>query len=292
MELAETNVIRDEERKQIAAILQGQQDTTVKRGESFSEIVHDARNMVAALGLYCDLLEQPGVLTRAFAHYGHELRQVALASFRLVEKISQSDSRIQPGSKVSERSASLAPERWPARLPGNTRMDVRRHGWDFLMPEAPVVNLAAEVLATRNLLASLAGPGIAVTVEADGGNRPARITAEDLTRVLVNLVRNSVEAMPKGGRIQVRLREDGSSDGGWLVLTVEDSGPGIAHEQLEKIFESGYSSGKEDSVGTSRSRGLGLGIARAIIEGAGGRMRAENRISGGARLVMELPAGR
>ena len=57
------------------------------RGETLSEVAHDARNMVTALGLYCDLLEEPGVLATPFMHYGHELRLVAAASRRLVEKI-------------------------------------------------------------------------------------------------------------------------------------------------------------------------------------------------------------
>ena len=57
------------------------------RGETVAEVAHDARNMVTALGLYCDLLEEPGVLANPFAHYGSELRLVAAASRRLVEKL-------------------------------------------------------------------------------------------------------------------------------------------------------------------------------------------------------------
>src|SRR5580658_7709406 len=55
--------------------------------ETVAEVAHDARNMVTALGLYCDLLEEPGVLAAPFAHYGSELRLVASASRRLVEKL-------------------------------------------------------------------------------------------------------------------------------------------------------------------------------------------------------------
>ncbi len=55
--------------------------------ESLGEVAHDARNMVTALELYCDLLEEPGVLNPAFNHYAHELRLVAAASRRLVEKL-------------------------------------------------------------------------------------------------------------------------------------------------------------------------------------------------------------
>ena len=75
-----------------------------------------------------------------------------------------------------------------------------------MMPAEPIENLARELLANRNLLAALAGPAIALTVDAEGGARPVRLTGEDLTRVLVNLVKNAAEAMPAGGTIQLRLR--------------------------------------------------------------------------------------
>ena len=61
------------------------------RGETMAEVAHDARNMVTALSLYCDLLEEPGVLASPFAHYGSELRMVAAASRRLVDKLSSMD---------------------------------------------------------------------------------------------------------------------------------------------------------------------------------------------------------
>src|ERR1035441_9868113 len=74
------------ERKRIEAVVETLANL---RGESESliEVAHDARNMVTALGLYCDLLEEPGVLAAPYRHYGGELRLVANASRRLVEKL-------------------------------------------------------------------------------------------------------------------------------------------------------------------------------------------------------------
>src|SRR6201994_646311 len=54
-------------------------------GEGIAEIAHDARNMVTALDLYCDLLHEPGVLAGPYAHYSGELRLVAAASRGLVK---------------------------------------------------------------------------------------------------------------------------------------------------------------------------------------------------------------
>jgi signal transduction histidine kinase len=64
-----------------------------------------------------------------------------------------------------------------------------------------------ELLGNRNLLAALAGPAIALTMDAEWGARPVWLTGEDLTRLLVNLVKNAAEAMPGGGRIHLGLRE-------------------------------------------------------------------------------------
>jgi signal transduction histidine kinase len=279
------------------------------QSETLSEVAHDARNMVTALGLYCDLLEEPGVLTPPYSHYGNELRLVAVASRRLVEKLVALDAhadrakdthpfpRLDSGrwplltvaSKNLERSGGWNPN--DRLLPQNAG---RNRHWD-LLPPVPVSNLAAELLANRNLLSALAGPSIVLTVDADGGALPVRLTGEDLTRALVNLVKNAAEAMPKGGRIHIGLRECPAAQGTaeCLALAVEDNGPGIAEEALEKIFTSGYTtcgeSEEENGHWRLGHRGLGLAITRSIIEGAGGRISAANLKQGGACFEIELP---
>ncbi len=269
------------------------------RGETVAEVAHDARNMVTALGLYCDLLEEPGVLANPFTHYGSELRLVADASRRLVEKLVAIDTSLDThrnaqtnarnGVRTGTKSGSTDRRRPSAAC------NVWVTDWDP-KPSAPIGSLAVELLANHNLLAALAGAAINVTVDVDGGSRPVWMTGEDLTRVLVNLVRNASEAMPSGGRIQIGLRELPASAGAMdaLVLTVEDNGPGISGQTLEKVFESGYSTrGKGAAAAGSWAashRGLGLSITRSIVEAAGGRILAANRPEGGARFEIELPA--
>jgi C4-dicarboxylate-specific signal transduction histidine kinase len=78
-----------------------------------------------------------------------------------------------------------------------------------------------------------------------------------------------------------------------LILSIEDNGPGIAAGMLETVFEPGCSTRLAMDLRTGWTRqhqGLGLSITRAIIEAAGGRVRAENRMEGGARFAIELPA--
>ena len=61
--------------------------------ENLAALIHDARNMVAAMDLYCDLLKEPGVLSAPFSHYAGELRLVSGASRRLLDKLAVLDRK-------------------------------------------------------------------------------------------------------------------------------------------------------------------------------------------------------
>ncbi len=312
------------------------------RDETVAEMAHDARNMLTALGLYCDLLEEPGVLAAPYQHYGSELRLVAAASRRLVEKLVVLDGKrdrnhggdrdrspdrnpdrslSRNNNQSKSRRAALSPvaPRSRGQVGGESKiLDLldrtqnrtqhltrnRTSNWN-LMPAVLIDNLAAELKANRNLLAALAGPTVTLTVHIEGSAMPVRLTGEDLTRVLVNLVKNSADAMPAGGRMAFGLHEfhSGAQQAPWLVLTVEDTGPGIPGEALDAVFGAGYTthafgcsangdSSGSDSVRPSWAgghRGLGLSITRSIVEAAGGCMHAVNPAAAGARFEIELP---
>ena len=111
---------------------------------------------------------------------------------------------------------------------------------------------------------------------------------ERFGQVFRNLVDNAVSFSPAGSTVTVTA----SSHDIVARVTVEDEGPGIPPDNLESIFERFYTERPGENFG--RNSGLGLSIARQIIDGAGGRIYAENRspdnIQGmGARLIVELP---
>lgn len=262
-----------------------------RAGESLAEVAHDARNMVAALSVYCDLLEEPGVLAHPFAHYGSELRLVTASSRRLVERLMALDSL------ATERTVANATA--DADVEGRSMLHsagARRRGtprWDPALA-VPIANLAEELTANHHVLAALAGPSIAVSVQSEGGARPIQMTGEDLTRVLVNLVKNASEAMPGGGRIRITLSERTGKAGrpARMVIAVQDDGPGIPEKMLERIFERGYTThafrSAPEGGWAGAHRGLGLAISRALAEAAGGGLVAV-QCAWGARLEMELP---
>jgi signal transduction histidine kinase len=279
--------LEEMKRRQAEAVLEPL-TAPASRVESLAEVAHDARNMVTALGLYCDLLQEPGVLTAPFAHYGSELRMVATASRRLVENLVAINLGWDPAMALIHDI-----------LRDRRRLPAPATGWQSRnwepMPAEPIESLSGELLANRNLLAALAGPSIALTVKVEGGALPVRLTSEDLTRVLVNLVKNASEAMPGGGQISVGLHEfhAGAELPPWLMLRFEDNGPGIPRWALDKIFGSGYTTHSARLIPNegwpSAHRGLGLSITRSIVEAAGGRIHAANRNGIGARFEIELP---
>lgn len=262
---------------------------TRQAGYTAAEVAHDARNMVTALELYCDLLGEPGVLAPDFFHYASELKLVASASRRLVEKLMVLDGQAAEAGDMAEAPAWLQQASLCQASPSQgASLAVQR------LPGDPIGNFAREVEANRNLLDALAGMSISVTVKAEGGAYPVRLTAEDLTRVLVNLVKNAAEAMRRAGRIEIGLEEREAEESGApeLVLTVDDTGPGIREGLVDQVFEPGFTThvAEGDSGWPATHRGLGLSITRSIVEAAGGRIHAENRGEGGTRIAIELPA--
>jgi signal transduction histidine kinase len=279
-------------------------------GESVGELAHDARNMVTALSLYCDLLEEPGVLTAAHRHYGSELRLVAEASRRLVEKLARLDEGQEPGGETlsapslqasSLQASSLqATSLQASSLQGTLFPAARRPEWPAAtLSGQPTANgliddLRAEVLASCNLLAAIAGPAIRVSVEANGGASPVEMSGENLVRALVNLVKNAAESISGAGAIRLALidRPRSAGETPCVILSIEDNGGGIAEEHLDRIFEPGFTARPAATSGArweSGHRGLGLAITRSIVEAAGGRIHAEKRSEPGARFVIELP---
>ena len=122
------------ERKRVEAVVETLA-TLRSEGENLAEVAHDARNMVTALGLYCDLLEEPGVLATPYLHYGNELRLVAAASRRLVEKLVALDTHHDP--QAGSLRAGL---RNPGKLDPKAVIADRSHQlnrWD-LMPAVPI----------------------------------------------------------------------------------------------------------------------------------------------------------
>lgn len=115
--------------------------------------------------------------------------------------------------------------------------------------------------------------------------------AARMQRVLRNLIDNGLRYTPPGGVLRVEARPvDGA-----IRVAVSDSGPGIAPEELERVFDRFYreelARSRSGSKGSSVGAGLGLAIARALVQAHGGRIWAERRAGGGAVFQFTIPLG-
>jgi len=117
--------------------------------------------------------------------------------------------------------------------------------------------------------------GYELTLSQAEGLPKVRGEAEMIKQCLINLIKNSVEAMPHGGRIDVSTGFDGQ----FASLRVTDNGPGIPASEMERIFSPFYST-KEQGYG------LGLAMIKKIVEEAGGRVELASREGQGATVTL------
>ncbi len=130
----------------------------------------------------------------------------------------------------------------------------------------------------RAALDAVAPPPGGFDVQIDAGLPLVRADAAQLERALANVLDNAGR-YAGGDPVTVRAR----AAGGRLLLRIGDRGPGIAREELERIFEPFHCPGERGGTG------LGLAIARGFVEANGGRIRAESLPGQGTTIVVELP---
>jgi signal transduction histidine kinase len=119
---------------------------------------------------------------------------------------------------------------------------------------------------------------------ATNGPVPIRADPEDLQLVWSNLLENAVRYSPEGASVEIGVARDGDH----AQISVQDHGIGIATADLPKIFERFYR-GDQSRARTTGGFGLGLAIAKALVEAYGGSIAAESSPGEGTRMMVELP---
>jgi signal transduction histidine kinase len=215
-------------------------------GRISAQITHEVRNPLNAIGLNAELLAEelagnPAVSPEARA---------------LVTAISREVDRLEA---VTEEYLRFA--RRPRAAPARVDLAELAQGLlDFVAPE-----LAAAGVSVRRELAAAPAP-----VMGDEGQ---------LRAVLLNLVRNSREAMHGGGTLTVAVRP---APGG-VDVAVTDTGGGIPPDDLSRVFDPFYST-KE------RGTGLGLAFSQQVVREHGGAIRCQSRLGAGTTFTISLPA--
>jgi len=265
--------------------------------EGFDQLAHDARNVLSALKLYCELLAEPGVLTAGNGHYAQELEAISETAAKLVERLAAPRRSVLHESGPGSALRGIAGRESEA-VTGDGFVAADLSGaW----PADAVEDLGQALFEMRPLLAGIAGPRVELEIAAMPCSGRSRLSKEDLTRVMLNLVRNASEAMSQGGRLRITAQygrglsflDPGLIPDGCprtVVIAVEDTGPGVPKEIEQEIFSPGFTTREDAAIWPQQPhRGLGLSIVRSLLEAAGGTAGVCPGTGNGARFELELP---
>ena len=150
------------------------------------------------------------------------------------------------------------------------------------LQQLPVANLVDSTI--RLLRPEAVAKNVDLVVHADG-ETTAPVAPEKIERVLFNLVTNALRHTPSDGSVAVNVARRDED----VLVSVEDTGTGLEPEALGRMFERFW---RADRARSAAGMGLGLAIARGLVEAHGGTIWAENRAQGGARVSFTLPAAR
>jgi len=126
--------------------------------------------------------------------------------------------------------------------------------------------------------------GVSVSVDLSDKLPPVNVDTQRISQVLRNLLENAVTHTAKGGSIVVAASQQGS----WVEVSVADTGEGIPAEDLPNIFERFYRVDKSRTRATGGS-GLGLTIAKRLVEAHGGKIEAQSKLGEGSRFSFTVP---
>jgi signal transduction histidine kinase/CheY-like chemotaxis protein len=234
-----------------ARLYQKAQEAARAREHFLAIVSHDLRNPLNAIGFSAALLSRS-----ALAQEGSSRER------KQVETIQRAVGRM---TKLIEDLLELA------GVEGG-RLQLAR---DLLDPEA-LLDEAAEMLRPLALEKGLA-------LQTERAARQLRVDAdrERVLQILSNLVGNAIKFTPEGGSVKLGCRVEE----GQVAIYVADTGPGISPEHLPRIFDRFW----QAQAGGQKGVGLGLSIAKGLVEAHGGRLRVESELGRGATFVFTLP---
>src|SRR4051812_21845195 len=226
--------------------------------------------------LHAQRLSTVGVLTSSVAHEFNNILTTIINYAKLGLRTPENEAaRTQALEKIlkgGQRAATII----------NSMLGFARNG-SMTRELCDVVHLVEEVLVLTEKDLSKHH----VQLEKKYHGRPkAPVVAGQIEQILLNLVINARQAMPRGGRLRIEVREN--TETGMVEVRIADSGVGIAPDQLRMIFEPFYTTKEPDAQGHGGS-GLGLSVCRQIIEQHQGRIRVESLVGKGTTFTVKLP---
>src|SRR5262245_58320458 len=225
--------------------------------------------------LQAQRLSSVGALASSVAHEFNNILTTIINYARLAQRAADDAGRAQALEKIlkgGQRAATII----NSMLGFARNTSTRREMTDLVGLVEEVLVLADKDLSKHR-----------IHVERKFHGRPkASVVPAQIEQVLLNLIINARQAMPRGGHLRLEVRENAQA--GTVELKVSDTGVGIPPERLRLIFEPFYTTKAPDTDGNGGT-GLGLSGCRQIVEQHQGRIRVESLVGKGSTFTIKLP---
>jgi signal transduction histidine kinase len=262
--------------------------TAMARGEHGRQVAVSSRDEVGELArafnrMTAELAETDRLRRDLVANVSHELRTPLGALQAVLENVADGVSEPDPETLRTMLDQTRRLGRLVSQLLDLSRLEAGDQPFD-IRPFA-----VRDVLENAAREARLHAPqDVVFSIDAPAELRAAG-DPDRIQQVVMNLVENAVRYSPRPGRIALRASHRKGDHR--VQLEVDDDGPGIPHADLDRVFERFHrGDGRRGSDGGGA--GLGLAIARWIVELHGGTIRAERREPHGSHMVVTLPQAR
>jgi len=248
-------------------------DETQAVVEAFNRMITELEKRQEQL-VQAQKLSSLGILTSGIAHQlNNPLNNISTSCQILMEEIHGGDK-----AHINKLLANIDQEVDRSRDIVKGLLDFSRER-EF---QLNWINLENLVLRTIQLVSSQLPPGVEITCDIPE-DLDIYLDVQKFQEVLLNLVLNSIQAMPEGvGLITIDAKENHHN----MEITIKDNGFGIPSEQLPYIFDPFFST-KEVGYGT----GLGLSVAHGIVERHGGTITVKSSVGEGTGFTINLPLG-
>lgn len=280
--------------QRLSGVMQQFQGSDFTRHQPFAEDPVKLNDEIGRLGQTFDgmadrIIDQWGELKQQdrlrrelVAQISHDLRTPLAALQGYLETLQMKAETLQEGERQEYLGIALRQSRRLTRMVEAlfelAQLEARETRAE-LEPVA-LAELVQDVM--QKFILSADEKGIQLSMEPPVG---LSLVLADLAlseRLLDNLISNAIDHTPQGGTIRIRFQQSADS----VAVAIEDSGPGIAAADLPHIFDPFYRS--RPATGQTGHAGLGLAIARRIVDLQGGCLTAENRPDGGACFLFTL----
>jgi signal transduction histidine kinase len=251
--------------------------------DELAELAGSANAMIAALGAEEAARDQSDAARRALvAAVSHDLRTPITALRLLAEAVG--DDVVDGATRSTYLQGMLLHIHALSSLIDDlfelSRLEAGDISWS--LEQVALGELVNETVDAMRLEAEAKGVSVQALVASE--LRPAHGNPEKLQRVLFNLIQNAIRHTPADGSVAVRAESVATG----IEVEVADNGSGIAAEERERVFEA-FHRGGGDGARTGEGAGLGLAVARAIVEAHGGRIWVAES-SQGTRVRFSLQA--